>query len=86
MPKITANGISLAYEIYGDGPPVVWTSGGRSPGIKQEVSIAYFGRLTEKYRVLIYDRRNCGASDVLFEDAPSDSEQWADDLHCLGSA
>lgn len=35
------------------------------------------------YRVLIHDRRNCGASDVLFESDTAEHEVWADDLYEL---
>jgi pimeloyl-ACP methyl ester carboxylesterase len=33
--------------------------------------------------VLIYDRRNCGASDVLIGGALSEQEEWAEDLYEL---
>ena len=35
------------------------------------------------YRVLLHDRRNCGASDVAFDGSASEHEVWADDLHAL---
>ncbi|MBV8334433.1 MAG: alpha/beta hydrolase, partial [Alphaproteobacteria bacterium] len=34
-------------------------------------------------RVIIYDRRNCGASGVSFDGGNSENEVWADDLHEL---
>jgi pimeloyl-ACP methyl ester carboxylesterase len=34
-------------------------------------------------RVLVYDRRNCGASDISFEGEDSENEVWAADLHGL---
>jgi pimeloyl-ACP methyl ester carboxylesterase len=37
------------------------------------------------YRVLLHDRRNCGASEVSFDGCASENEIWADDLHELGS-
>ena len=33
--------------------------------------------------MLVYDRRNCGASGVSFEGGNSENEVWADDLHEL---
>ena len=36
------------------------------------------------YRVLLHDRRNCGASDVAFDGSASEHEVWADDLYELG--
>src|SRR5262249_40365315 len=35
------------------------------------------------YRVLLHDRRNCGASDVSFDASASEYEIWADDLYEL---
>jgi pimeloyl-ACP methyl ester carboxylesterase len=35
------------------------------------------------HRVLIFDRRNCGASDVVIDGDESEYEIWADDLHEL---
>jgi pimeloyl-ACP methyl ester carboxylesterase len=36
------------------------------------------------YRVLLHDRRNCGASDVAFDGSGSEHDAWADDLYELG--
>jgi pimeloyl-ACP methyl ester carboxylesterase len=36
-----------------------------------------------RFRVLIWDRRNCGASDVIISGEKSDREWWADDLAAL---
>jgi pimeloyl-ACP methyl ester carboxylesterase len=36
--------------------------------------------LASRYCCVIYDRRNCGASDVLIGDEPSEQEIWADEL------
>jgi pimeloyl-ACP methyl ester carboxylesterase len=35
------------------------------------------------YRVVIFDRRNCGASDVVIDGQDSEYEIWADDVHEL---
>jgi pimeloyl-ACP methyl ester carboxylesterase len=35
------------------------------------------------YRVVIFDRRNCGASDVVIDGSESEYEIWADDIHEL---
>ena len=62
MPKITVNGVSLAYEILGDeGLSVVLTSGGRAD---KEACRPAAEALSLRFRVLIYDRRYCGASGV----------------------
>jgi pimeloyl-ACP methyl ester carboxylesterase len=80
MPTRGIDGTMIAYEIIGeDGPPWVITPGGRFskdvPGIRELAhTIAASGQ-----RVLIWDRPNCGASDVCFEGA-SESEMQADKL------
>jgi len=82
MPRITVRGVSLNYKIVGaKGPWVALTPGGHR-GMEAVASLA------EKvaaagYRVLIHDRRNCGLSDMAFDDAQSEYETWADDLYAM---
>lgn len=86
MPQITIRGAHINYEILGDrgsnAPWVALSPGGRRPleGVKHLAErVAAHG-----YRVLIHDRRNCGASDVVLEGtsvSPSEYEIWAEDLH-----
>jgi pimeloyl-ACP methyl ester carboxylesterase len=73
------DGLSLAYEVIGDGRPWVITPGGRfskdEPGVRELAeSLAEHGN-----RVLIWDRPNCGASDVCFTGS-SESAMQADAL------
>src|SRR5262249_27393774 len=80
MPEVEVDGTVLAYDIVGaDGPPWVITPGGRFskdvPGIRE---LAH-ALAAEGNRVLIWDRPNCGASDVRF-DGRSESEMQADAL------
>ena len=80
MTQIKVNGYSVNYEVVGDqGRPWVITPGGRfsmaSPGVRElAVALAERGN-----RVLIWDRPNCGASDVQFS-GPSESAMQADVL------
>lgn len=81
MAKIEIDGIGIDYELVGSSgaPTVVLTPGGRfprdTPGVPQLASaIAEQG-----YRVLLWDRPNCGASDICF-DAPSESNLQAEVL------
>ena len=80
MSKIAVNDATLVNEVLGQGTPVVFTPGGwndmESPRQLAEL-------LSSQYQVLIYDRRNCGASDIVIEDTPNELELWADDLHVL---
>lgn len=81
MPTAEIDGTQLAYDIVGDpgGRPWVLTPGGRFskdvPGIRELAdSLAADGQ-----QVLIWDRPNCGASDVCFTGA-SESAMQADHL------
>jgi pimeloyl-ACP methyl ester carboxylesterase len=73
-------GLSISYEIVGEGRPWVLTPGGRfskdTPGLRELASaLAAAG----DNRVLIWDRPNTGASDVCFT-GPSESAMQADVL------
>ena len=79
MTVAMANGLSISYEVIGDGRPWVITPGGRfskdDPGLR-ELAVELAGRGNQ---VLIWDRPNCGKSDVCFE-GTSESEMQADTL------
>jgi len=75
------NTLSVEYEVIGDAGARPWviTPGGRfsmtSPGVRElAVALAERGN-----RVLIWDRPNCGSSDVCFT-GPSESQMQADVL------
>ncbi len=75
MATATVNGLTLAYETIGQGRPWVITPGGRftkdEPGVRElAVALAAQGN-----RVLIWDRPNCGESDVCFEGSSESSMQ-----------
>ena len=77
--RVTVNGLGIEYEIVGTGESVVVTPGGRfskdTPGVRElAAALAGAGR-----QVLIWDRPNCGGSDVSF-DAESESALNADTL------
>lgn len=82
MPTATVRGVSINYRVLGEaGPWVALSPGGRN-GMDNVRSLAQ--RIADGgYRVLIHDRRNCGASDVVIEGEDSEYEIWADDLHEL---
>jgi pimeloyl-ACP methyl ester carboxylesterase len=74
-------GLDLHFEILGErGPFVALQPGGRrgAAGVRSlGEKIAEAG-----YRVVVYDRRNTGASDIAI-DGDSENEVWAEDLHEL---
>ena len=80
MPNLLINGANINYEEMGSGTPIALTPGGRS-GMEAVRGLAE--RLAPHYRVIIHDRRNCGASDVIIGGELSEQEIWADDLHEL---
>jgi pimeloyl-ACP methyl ester carboxylesterase len=82
MPLAQVRGVELNYRVVGDaGPWIALSPGARHPYanfLPIAERIAAYG-----YRILLYDRRNCGASDVGFDGEGSENEIWADDLHEL---
>src|SRR5262245_48026383 len=82
MPYATVRGVAIQYEIVGNrGPWVSLSPGGRRP-LEAVRSLAE--RIAPVgYRVLLHDRRNCGASDVIIAGDESEYDIWADDLHAL---
>ena len=82
MPYAKVRGVNINYQVLGTtGPWVALSPGGRRDlgGIENQA-----GKLAELgYRVVIFDRRNCGASDVVIDGNESEYEIWADDVHEL---
>ena len=82
MPLTKVRGVAIHFEVLGArGPWVALSPGGRRPleGVKPLAQrVAGAG-----YRVLIHDRRNCGASDITIGGSAPENEIWADDLHEL---
>ena len=79
MPVADVDGLAIAYEIVGEGRPWVITPGGRFSknygGVREMAQeLAARGK-----QVLIWDRPNCGASDVCFSGS-SESATQADTL------
>ena len=79
MPVASVRGAQIQYEILGTGDQwISFTPGGRA-GMKGVRPLAE--RVADAgYRVLLHDRRNCGASDVIIDGDLSEQEIWADDL------
>jgi pimeloyl-ACP methyl ester carboxylesterase len=80
MTRATVGGLELGYELIGtSGIPWVITPGGRyskeDPGIRELADAIVAGG----HRVLIWDRPNCGESDVCFE-GQTESDMQADAL------
>ena len=82
MPITKVRGVNIRYQVVGDrGPWVALITGGRR-GHDEFVPLAR--RLADSgYRVVLHDRRNTGASDVLIEGDVAEETLWLDDLHEL---
>ena len=84
MPALSINGGDVVYEILGDdrSPLLVLTPGGRFskdiPGVRPLAEALVAGGL----RVLLWDRPNCGHSDVQFY-GQTESHMRAETLHNL---
>jgi pimeloyl-ACP methyl ester carboxylesterase len=82
MPVTTVRGVEINYQVLGErGPWVALQPGGRRglEGVKPlGQKLAEAGN-----RVLVYDRRNCGASAISLDGGDSENEVWAADLHEL---
>ena len=82
MPIAKVRGVDINYKVLGDHGP--WVA--LSPGARRDMSgielianeVAALG-----HRVVIFDRRNCGASEVVIDGTESEYEIWADDIHEL---
>ena len=81
MARIEVGGLELDYELIGDegAPPLVLTPGGRYPRVT--AGVPELGRIfaDNGYRVLLWDRPGCGASDIGFT-APTESVMNAEAL------
>ena len=82
MPILKIRGFNMNYEVVGEaGPYVALTTGGRR-GYTEFISFAH--KLAAKgFRVVLHDRRNTGASDVVIEGQDGEEEIAADDLIAL---
>ena len=77
MPRAKIDGLEIAYEVMGSGTPIVWLQGARSP---RHLMRPIAEPLSKQYRCLIYDRRNCGESDIRIAGDKSEQEIWVDEL------
>ncbi len=81
MPTANVRGVDINYEILGDrGPFVALQPGGRRAGASLRPLAAKIAEAGN--RVVLYDRRNCGASGIAIE-GESENDEWAEDLYEL---
>ncbi|MBW8826022.1 MAG: alpha/beta hydrolase [Acidobacteria bacterium] len=76
---VTVGDGRIRYRLSGDGPPAVLTPGGR---LGMDDLAAMAAALRPHFRLLEWDRRNTGQSDLWFGEG-SEQRRWADDLAAL---
>lgn len=84
MPMIELRGARIQFEVLGTSGP--WVA--LSPGGRREMAAMLpiaSGVAEAGYRVLVHDRRNCGASSIVLGDTAGDTEYgfWAEDQQAL---
>ena len=84
MPVSRINGVNINWRVVGDhGPWVAMTTGGRrgyDEFIPLAEKVAQYG-----FRIMLHDRRNTGASDILIQGADGEEVIWTRDIHALMS-
>jgi proline iminopeptidase len=76
--------VDLAYEVYGEGAPVIVANGG--PGLSHVYLIqndVWTARLASNHRIILYDQRGTGKSTRLKADAPQDMDAQVADLEAV---
>jgi len=81
MPVVKVNDINIYYEIHGEGEPLVMIG-----GLGTDVSLfrACISRLSQKFKVLVFDNRGAGLTDK--PDSPYSIEMMANDARALMSS
>src|ERR1700730_14710677 len=82
MPVSRINGVNINWQVIGNrGPWVCMTTGGRrghDEFVPLAERIAGYG-----HRVMLHDRRNTGASDILIAGEDGEEVIWTRDMHAL---
>ena len=82
MPIANVRGVNINYEVVGDhGPWLTVIPGGRR-AYNEFIPLAH-KLAAGGYRVLLHDRRNTGASDIVMDSDEVEEATWADDLNVL---
>ena len=82
MATASIRGVNIHYEVVGiDGPWLVLITGGRR-AYREFVPLA-MKIAAEGFRVLLHDRRNTGASQIVIDGEQGEEEIWTDDIAAL---
>ena len=80
MPTFSANGVSIYYEVTGQGYPLVWSHEFGGSYESWETQVRYF---TRRYRVITYAARGWPPSDVPSDPEAYTQEHVVNDLYLL---
>jgi pimeloyl-ACP methyl ester carboxylesterase len=83
MAEALVSNVRINYKVIGHAGPWIALTPGSRRGFGELVNLAS-AIAASGYRVLLHDRRNCGASETEFDGSSSEHEVWADDLYELG--
>ena len=72
MPKFSANGVNIFYEVTGEGYPLVWSHEFAGSHESWETQVRFF---TRRYQVITYAARGWPPSDI-----PNDPEAYSQEL------
>ena len=82
MAYLQIRSVRIFHEVYGEsGPWLALNSGGRHRHLEMAPLAQMIAR--EGFRVLVHDRRNTGASEIVIAGQDSEEDIWADDLAAL---
>ena len=78
MPKFSADGVEIYYEVTGEGFPLVWSHEFGGSYESWETQVRYF---TRRYQVITYAARGWPPSDVPSDPAAYSQEHVVNDLY-----
>jgi len=78
--RIPSDGLELAVEIFGDGPPLIFGHGLLS---SRGFSRVQLGNLADRYRLILFDQRGHNDSSPVTDEAMYDSRRMAGDITAI---
>lgn len=84
MPTFQSDGIEIAYEVFGEGPPILLIHGFGSSGLVNWIETGWTATLVEAgYRAITIDNRGHGSSVKLYDPEAYHPSKMAEDSRAL---